>query len=136
MIEPGLAGIESNLDRNALRYPGKVAGHVAGRQDGELGAARRRQALDAADEGHTRDAFDRDADALADAQSRDLCFLEIGDNPEIVGHDGDQKRTGAHILTHPRVPLADPAVRRVRTTVFSSSISAKRNAARAASMSA
>src|SRR3974377_529399 len=52
------AGVEHDLDRNALDHLGEIAGGVVGRQQGEFLPARRRDAVDMAAEGDVREHVD------------------------------------------------------------------------------
>src|SRR5262252_7433669 len=52
------AGVEHDLDRNALDHLGEIAGGVVGRQQGEFLPARRRDAVDMAAEGDIREHVD------------------------------------------------------------------------------
>lgn len=40
-----------------------------------------------------------DGDRLTRAHFRELGFLEIGDNPDLIGNDGQQRHTGLNVLT-------------------------------------
>src|SRR5258707_717619 len=69
---------ESNPHRNALDDLGEIPGCVVGRQQAELGAAGRGEALDPPLERHIRVGVDRHLGDLPRPHSGQLCLLEIG----------------------------------------------------------
>jgi hypothetical protein len=82
--------LEGDLDRHALDDLGEVAGRVIGRQQRELVARGRREAVHAADQFPVLQGVDFDPDFLARHQARQLGFLEVGGHPHVVLHDGGQ----------------------------------------------
>src|SRR6185312_5509465 len=111
MVKSGLAPVEGNLDRDALDNSGEVARRIVRRQQRELRAAGRRQAVDPSGECAILHTVHGNGDGIARPYLRKLCFLEVGDDPEIVWHYRDQQRTGPYILAQLRLALSDPAGR-------------------------
>ena len=100
---------EDDLDRHALDDLGEVAGGVIGRQQGELGARGRREAVDGAEQGLARHGVDLHADVLARLQVGQLGFLEVGGQPDVLLHDGGQLLARLDALAHLDGALADAA---------------------------
>ena len=110
-----LAGVEHDLHRDALHDLGEVAGRVVGRQQREFLAARRRDAVDMAVEGHAGKGVDRDSDRLAGMDIGELRLLVVGDD---IGrrqrHHRHQLCPRLHILADAQRAVADDAVDRRR----------------------
>ena len=111
---PASAGVavEHDLHRNALHDLGEVAGGVVRRQQRELLAAGRR---DAVDHGRARSWPGKvstvDVDRLARPHVGKLGLLVVGDDVDRAQrHDRHQLRAGLDVLPDPQRPRADRAI--------------------------
>ena len=102
----GSSGSSSDLHRHALHDLGEVAGRVLRRQQRELRAGARREALDRAGIVMAGKAVDVDRRPAGPASCRpSLRLLEVGDQIDVASHRHDgQTRAGLH-------ELADATVR-------------------------
>src|SRR5258705_2335864 len=91
----------ANADRHTLHDLREVAGRVVRREQRELGAGRRADALHLALRRHAAVRVDLDLDVLADAQVVQLRLLEVRRDPHAgVGHDGEERLPRLHQLAH------------------------------------
>ena len=102
-----------DTDRDALHDLGEIAGRVVRRQQRELRAARRRDALDAAVQGLLRETVDRDFDRLARLDMGELGFLVIRDHIDVrQRHDIDEVGADIDVIAGLHLTLAGDAVER------------------------
>src|SRR6185312_6946952 len=84
--------LQHQLDRQALHHLDPVAGRVLRRQHGKFRARAGAEALHPRLEGDVGIGVDIDGRFLADAHMRQIGFLEIGLDPDIVGADEGEGR--------------------------------------------
>jgi hypothetical protein len=100
-----LSGIDSDPHGNTLRHLGEVAGRIVRSDHAEFGAGGRGELLDASGERGMVQGIDREGHGLADCQARQPRFLEVGDDLDSLRHDGEQLRSGGHVLAQPSAHL-------------------------------
>src|SRR6266702_5038939 len=79
--------VDADAHRDALDYLDPIAARVLRRQDRELGAARRADALDGAGPYPARVGIDEDPDRIAGFHMSEVGFLDVGVDPHVVGRD-------------------------------------------------
>ena len=105
-----LVGRQGDAHRHALHDLGEIAGGVVGRQQAELGAAGRREALDAAGQRPVGIGVDRDLGRLARPHPGQLRLLEIGRDIDMrQRHQRQQLRPGLDVLPGPAGAVAGDA---------------------------
>lgn len=101
----------SNVARfviNSLSARNSLSDSVAGRPPGFGSKRNGRRLIDVTGERHIVYPIHDDRDGVTGLQRRDLRFLEIGDDPEIIRHHRDQERARADILPDSRLAFANP----------------------------
>ena len=78
--------VENDFDRDALDDLGEIAGGVFWRQQGELRASPRREAVDAAVKDTIIERVDGEGHGLSLDHRADLCLLEVGDEIDRIAH--------------------------------------------------
>src|SRR5689334_8557093 len=107
MAPQRIVGVEPQLDRDALYDPGAIARRVVGRQQTELCAAGRRDAVARRLDEHGRERIDANLGLRASRDSGQLRLLVVGDDPDLVEwHHRDELRAGVHVLPVPDAALA------------------------------
>ena len=86
----GLAGIDPDPHRDALRDLDEIAGRIVGAKHREFGSGRGRQAFDTPPEPRPAQRIDGKGCRLADLHLPGLRFLEIGRHPEGPRHQEHQ----------------------------------------------
>ena len=100
--------INHQLDRNTLHDLGKVAGRIVRRQQAELRARGREQALQCAGYRLIGKGIEHQFGFQPFVHAADLGFLEVGLDPQLgVGHYCQQVAARGYVLTDTHVALAD-----------------------------
>lgn len=104
---------DADLDRHSLHDFGEVAGGVFRRQQGELGAGGRREAVDDPLDRLIRIGIQDHLHLLARLHVLQLGLLEVGLDPHLAqGHQAGHLHTGLDVEPFPQAALADDAVSR------------------------
>ena len=109
----GDGGRHADAHRQPLHDLGEVSGGIVRRQQREHGAGGRREALDRALDRMLGQRIDRDRSRLAGAQARQLRFLEVGVDINLIERNEARKPlAGLHVIAGLHGAIADHAVDR------------------------
>src|SRR5262249_41706871 len=101
-----LIRVDGDAHADALRDLDEVAGGVVGLEHRELRAGGRGNALDAPRQAGAAERVPGEARFLARRHAPGLRLLEIGDHPEVRGHERQELRAVGDVLAEPHADLA------------------------------